>query len=523
MKKPFLILASAALLLAADYEAEGQRWWSHIQVLADDSMEGRNTGSEGHRRAAKYVSQEFERYGLKASGTSGYIQPVKFKVRQIDESASSLDLIRDGKAEPLILGEDASIGVRNDPAPANEGALIFVGYGLSIPEYKFDDLAGLDLHGKIAVYLNGGPADIPGQLRSHFASAKERWGAFKKAGAVGLVALANPKSMDIPWSRASLARFQPAMTLEDSVLDDTIGLRIAVTMNPDHADKLFAGSGHTFAELLALADAKKPVPHFALAYSLRAKTALKRSEAESQNVIGVLPGTDLKNEFVVLTAHLDHVGIGEPINGDRIYNGAMDDASGIATLIEVAAMLKESAAKTRRSIAFVAVTGEEKGLLGSKFFANHPTLRGGRIVADINMDMFLPIHPLKIIEVQGLQESSLGAQIQAVAEAAGLQVQTDQEPDRNRFIRSDQYSFIQQGVPALAFKFGYVPGSPEDALHKDWLKNRYHAPSDDLNQPVDKAAAARFNRVILSLTERVANDDESPRWNKDSFFRRFAK
>jgi len=393
-----------------------------------------------------------------------------------------------------------------------------------VPEMHYDDLAGVDLKGKIAVYLVGGPSSIPGPLKSHYQSGAERWKYLKAAGVIGIATIQNPKSMDIPWSRATLSRFQPSMSLADPGLQETEGLRFSLTINPDHADKFLAGTGHTFAEILNAADHDQPLPHFPLGANIRAHVALKRSQVESQNVVGLLPGTDakLKNEYVVLTAHLDHVGVREPINGDSIYNGAMDDASGIASILEIARMLHESGASLRRSVMFLAVTGEEKGLQGSRYFAAHPTVNGKSIVADINLDMFLPLHALHYIEVQGVDESTLGDQIRAVAKEAGIEVQADKEPQRNLFIRSDQYSFIKKGVPALAFKFGYLPGSPEEKLHKEWLKNRYHAPSDDLNQPVDKEAAAQFNRIILTLAERVANANDRPQWKPNSFFKRFA-
>jgi Zn-dependent M28 family amino/carboxypeptidase len=253
--------------------------------------------------------------------------------------------------------------------------------------------------------------------------------------------------------------------------------------------------------------------------------AFEQSKTDSRNIAGIYEGSDpkLKSEYVVMTAHLDHLGIGQPIDGDAIYNGAMDDASGVASMLDVVNMLHEQKPKLKRSVLFVTVTGEESGQLGSSYYSMHPTMNAASIVADINIDMFLPLHPLKYLEVQGVQESTLGNDIRAVAAANGIEVQTDREPERNRFIRSDQYSFIRRGVPALAFKFGYVPGSPEEKLHKDWLKNRYHAPSDDLNQPVDKAAAGMFDVVILQLIERVANETERPQWNADSFFKRFQK
>jgi Zn-dependent M28 family amino/carboxypeptidase len=249
-----------------------------------------------------------------------------------------------------------------------------------------------------------------------------------------------------------------------------------------------------------------------------------RETFENSNVADIFEGSDpkLKTEYVVMTSHLDHVGIGRAVNGDAIYNGAMDDASGVASMIEIARMLTTSRAVTKRSIIFVAVAAEEKGLLGSRYFAAHPTVPFERIVANINLDMFLPLYPLEVIEVQGLVESSLGESARAAARSHGVDVQTDREPEQNRFIRSDQYSFIRRGIPALAFKFGYEAGSPEQTIRLNWVRDRYHQPSDDVTQPVDLEAAARFNRVIMTLLQRVADDPARPTWNADSFFRRFA-
>ncbi len=527
--RPLLLLATIAILLPAadlvkaDLDKEGDRWWSHIQVLADDNMEGRNTGSPGHLRAARFLASEFERAGLKPAGVDGYLQPVKFKVAQIDEEHSSLALVRDGKVTPLKLGEDANLAVRPGLAEKIDAELVFCGYGLSIPEYKFDDLAGVDLKGKIAVYIAGGPSNIPGNLRSHYSTRTERWKALHAAGAIGLVAVANPKNVDIPWARSTLSRLNPAMNL--SGVSDTPGLQFGAVINPAHAEQFFAASGHTFPEMLALANQGQPLPHFPMHVRVRATEHMKLSDVESQNVIAMLPGSDpvLKNEYVVFGAHLDHLGVGAPINGDRVYNGAMDDGSGIASLIEIADIAKAEKLRSRRSILFVAVTGEEKGLLGSQYFTKAPTVPLKNIVADINMDMYLPLFPLKSLQVMGLDESSLGADIRAVAEKAGVAVRPDPEPQRNLFIRSDQYNFIRNGVPALTFKFGYEKGSPEEKLAKDWLRERYHAPSDDLNQPVDKPAAAKYNRIMLDLGMRVADANTRPHWNADSFFKRFEK
>jgi Zn-dependent M28 family amino/carboxypeptidase len=191
-------------------------------------------------------------------------------------------------------------------------------------------------------------------------------------------------------------------------------------------------------------------------------------------------------------------------------------------LLDVARSLKASRTRLKRSVLFVWVTGEEKGLLGSKFFATHPTVTAASMVADINTDMFLPIVPLKILTVYGLAESDLGDRVTTVANRLGLRVQPDPAPLRNVFIRSDQYSFIRQGVPSLMIDVGYVPGAPEEKIMKDWRTERYHAPSDDTNQPVDLAAAAGYEEVVRALTIEVANDPIRPAWKQDSFFRRFA-
>jgi hypothetical protein len=503
--------------------ADAKRWWSHVEALANDGMEGRNTGSPGHRRAADYVAAQFKQAGLAPAGTQGYIQPVAFKTRKIDESHSSLTLVTNGHDEALTLGEDANISLRSDAAPSLEAPLVFIGYGLRVPELKFDDLTGVNLTGTVAVYLTGSPSNIPGPLRAHYQSAGERWAGLKQAGVVGTISIANPKSMDIPWARSTLARLQPSMTLAETALDDTAGQQLSVTMNPAHADKLLAGSGHTFQELLALADAGKPLPRFPLPARIKATVQVDRAEVESQNVAGILPGSDAlrKNEYVVVSAHLDHLGVGGAVNGDTIYNGAMDNASGVAAILEIATQLHESGAKPARSILFVAVTGEEKGELGSRYFAAHPTVPAEGIVADVNIDMFLPLFPLRTLMVLGLDESDLGTDIRAVAKDLGLGVQADPEPQRNRFIRSDQYSFIRAGVPALAMKVGYDPDTKEAEIARKWIAERYHAPSDDLSQPIDLSAAGTYVEVVKKLVWRIADRRDRPKWNDDSFFKRF--
>ncbi len=515
----------AAMAAGPDWEALGKRWWAHVQFLADDKLEGRDTGSAGFEIAAAYVTGQFKQAGLRPAGLEGYAQQVEFIASQINESESSLELLRDGKAEPVKLGEDGFLTVNHDTAKETEADAVFVGYGLTVPELKYDDLAGQNLKGKIAVFVSGGPATMPGPLKAHYQSQEERRRAMFMAGAAGVATIQNPKAVEVPWSRTAGARFEPRMELSEVGARRMTGYPFSMVINAEHAEKFFGGSGHTFQEVLEALNADKALPHFPLAARIRARVSKKNWQVKSENLAGVLPGSDaaLGKEYVVVSAHLDHIGVGEPVNGDKIYNGAMDDASGIASLIEVARAMKESGAKPKRSILFLAVTGEEKGLLGSRYFAEHPTVNAKSIVADLNMDMFLPLFPLKYLEVQGLGESTLGDDIRAVCQQAGVQVQADKMPDNNRFIRSDQYSFIRRGVPALAFKFGWVPGSPEEKVFKDWYKERYHGPADDVNQPVDLAGAAQFDAILGKLLLRVADAEQRPKWKEDSFFRRFAQ
>jgi len=525
MRLPMAILAFAASTALADaappaLSPAATQWWADITALANDGMEGRLTGSPGYLRAAQYVISRFKAEGLQPAGTQGYLQPVAFEQQLIDQSASTLELVSaDGSVVPLNVGRDSRISAGGAPAPNNiDVPLVFLGYGLHLPAQGADDFAGMDLKGKIAVVLSGGPADIPGTIKSNARFARSE--LLGKLGALGIIALTTPHQMEIPWSRQLLLAGQPGMYLADRALREAPDGFLAIAIDPAKSASLFAGTGHTFEELCALADASKPVPTFALPYRLRGTFSVKRESLTSPNVIAKLPGRDkrLAGQYVVVSAHLDHLGIGAPINGDKIYNGAMDDASGVATVLDIAHRLKKGP-RPRRSILFVIVTAEEKGLLGSHFFAGHPTVPSGSIVADLNFDMPLPLWPLKKVFAPGEGESTLGADARAVAAAQGLEMAPDPLPDRNVFIRTDQFSFVREGIPALAFKFGFAKDTPEFQIEHEWRANRYHAPSDDLDQPVMKEEAIKLDAYVAALTLRVADEDARPAWLPSSAFK----
>src|SRR5436309_671447 len=516
---------SAAQQTSADSHFDGNSWWAHVKFLADDSLEGRDTGSEGLRKAQAYAVEQLQKASLEPAVSNGFSQPVQFNQYQGDEAKSSLALVTAGESKSRSFADDAYINTRATRASATLTApLVFAGYGLQVAEKNLDELAGLDLKGKIVVYLAGSPSDIPTALASHYQTAGERWKSLHAAGAIGTITIFNPASMDIPWSRISVNRNHPSMDLADAEFNETAGQQLGVAFNPDSAENLFAGSGHTFAEIAALGKDRKPLPHFPLTVSLNAKAEILTKSIESANIVAKLTGADpaLKNEFVVLSAHIDHVGIGAPINGDRIYNGAMDNGSGSALVMDIATSLKAHPEKIQRSILFLLVTAEEKGLLGSKYFAAHPTVAAKSIIADVNVDMFLPIVPLKVLKIGGLEESDFGTRAAAIAQSMGIKPIADPEPLRNLFIRSDQYNFIKKGVPSAKVDVGFELGTPEQKIFKDWLTNRYHAPSDDVNQPVDLETAAGYEEFTRRLLLEAANTSARPQWKADSFFRRYA-
>ncbi|MDB5741516.1 MAG: peptidase, partial [Alphaproteobacteria bacterium] len=493
------------------------QWWADMTALSGDDMKGRLTGSTDYLRAADYVIGRLKAEGLKPAGVKGYLQPIPFEQQVVDQAASKADLVTaDGTATPVKVGDDMLITAGGGPRPDTVDApLVFIGYGLHLPGQNYDDFAGQDLKGKIAVVLSGGPADISGAIKSN--ARFDRNEELAKAGALGVIALVTPKQVEILWERQKLLARGPGMYIDDDKLRDSKGPFFSATFDPGKAQMLFEGSGHSFAELSAMADASQKLPTFALPIRLKAGVVAARSKLTSPNIVAVLEGSDsrLKKEYVGVSAHLDHLGIGAAVKGDTIYNGAMDDASGVAAVLDIAHRLKDGP-RPKRSILFLFFTAEEKGLLGSSYYARRPTVPKAGIVADLNFDMPLPLWPLKTVYAPGQEESSLGADAQAVAVAQGLAMVPDPLPDRNVFIRTDQFSFVRQGVPALVFKFGFAKGTPEFQIEHDWRANRYHAPSDDLDQPVMKEEAVKLDAFVAALAKHVADAADRPHWLPDS-------
>ena len=522
------IVAAATLpiLLAigpAPARAQAERWWGDVKALADDSMRGRNTGSLEHKKAAEYIAAAFQAAGLERAGTAGFLQPVRFVSRTLDESKSSLALVRGGTEERLVLGEDATLTIRAQLARQVDAPVVFAGYGLDLPMYGHDDLSKLDLKGKVVAYVTGAPKGIPGPVLSHARNAA--WKTFLARGAVGMITFSSARAHDSMFVRSARGRGAPSMALAESAVDPQGGNGLSLQFNGARAEKLFEGAPERFAALAARADSGGMLPTFLLPVRIRSTAALTDVPVMSDNVVGRLRGSDprLADEYVVLTAHLDHVGVGRAENGDSIFNGAMDNASGAALLMDVARQLAPRRGELKRSILFVAVTGEEKGLLGSRYFASHPTVPSDRIIANLNTDMFLPIIPFTKLMVNGLEESDLADDVRRAGASVGVEVITDPEPEENRFVRSDQYSFILRGIPALSLKIGFGRDTPEHKAVLDFRANRYHKVGDDLKQHVDMQAAAGFQRAYIALVEQVANRATRPSYLAESYFKRFER
>ena len=528
MTRPLLLLTTALAVCAASQAGAATQaeraalWWKDIAAMADPATAGRMTGSPGYARAADVVAGRMKAIGLTPAGDNGgYKQTVRFGEQVVNQTASTAALIGpDGAAEALEPLEQIRVAAGGAPRPTQVDApLVFVGYGLHLPERGYDDFKGLDLKGKIAVVITGGPADLPGPDKAN--ARANRVKLVKSMGGVGVIALTAPSQVEIPWARSRARAGEPGMYLADPGLRETPDGMYLASLDPGRSEALFAGSGHSFAELSKLSDASAPVPVFSLPRRLKATVTARYRELSSDNLVAVLPGADpkLKGEYVGISAHLDHLGTGVGADGKPvIYPGVMDDASGVASVLDMAAALK-AGKRPARSILVLVVTAEEMGLLGSHYYANRPTIPKGALVADFNLDMPLPLWELKTVIVQGEAESTLGDVARKVAPTQGLALTPDPNPDRNSFTRTDQYSFVRAGVPALAFKVGYQKGTPEFEFERQWRATRYHAPLDDLAQPgVRPADAIRLDDYVAAIARQTANTPAKPTWLPTSAF-----
>ncbi len=489
-------------------------WWRLTTALSSDAMEGRDTGSEAYERAARFVADHLKADGLQPAGDPGpdgkptFFQRVPMHQVDLDTAHSGVELLTpEGRSEPLHLLLETTLQPRANLNPVTEGQLVFVGYGTP----------SIDLHGKIAVYFNNIPAGLSAKERASFIGARVI--TLAQAGVAGLVAIDNPAAIEPAHWPAAYAR--TVSIVSDTLAPPRPGTNlVGIRISAEAASKLFAGSTADPAKILTDAEKGLPLPTLPLARSMRITIQTTQKDISSPNILAILPGSaatgsgaTVAPEYVALSAHLDGYGFGTPVRGDSLYNGALDDAAYVATLLQLAHQLSTtSTPKPARSLLFAIFTGEEKGLLGSIYFTQHPTVPAAQIVADLNLDQLRPIFPLRILTMEGIADSTLGDLARTVAARYHIELRPDRETERNLFRRADNYSFVRIGVPIASFIFGYDPGTAEERTYRDWYARRYHKPQDDLSTPIDWQAAVTFNNFYRDLALAVANAPARPQW-----------
>ena len=536
----FLVVLSALLAVtgvvflvrlpatAAGPDLPGRRIRAHVAFLADDLLEGREAGTRGYDIAAHYAASQLALAGLAPAADDGsYFQQVPLQRSTI--ATSSLAVGPAAAPSPLTIPAEALV-VPNSRRPhvAVTAPVVYAGYGVTAPDLHHDDYAGLDARDKFVLVLYNAPASFPSEIRAVYGSAQQKLRIAADHGAAGvLIAFAPDDQKRLPWSRLQALVSQPAIT--------TVGPDGVPVMSEPRIPAMAYVSEVGLRRLLAGGSLSPEAAYEAAAQGRIASTPLVTTAAlsvdttyeaaVSDNVTGVLAGSDpaLNGTSVVLTAHLDHLGVRPEQPGDHVYNGAYDNATGSAILLEVARAFGSAAGRPRRSVLVVLLTAEEKGLLGSDYFARFPVRRAGRIVANVNLDMPVFEAPSKDIVAFGSENSTLEDIVSRAVAAEGYALSPDPMPEENVFARSDQYSFVKRGIPAVYLEPGFTASAPgvsgRDVFEK-FLGTNYHQPSDDLSLPFDEAAAGRFAELNYRVARAIADDPVAPAWKAGNFFGR---
>ena len=499
-----------------------------VRALADDRMQGRETGTAGHDLAAEYVAGRFAEAGLAPGGADGgWFQRVPLLRATLVPEGARLG-VRLGDEATTLAFQDQFLPMANfnQPEATVEAPAVFVGQAVHAPGLDHDDFAGLDLRGKIAVMLGGAPERFDDTRRAFHASLSEKLRGVAERGAVGVVIVGTAADeVRMPWARSAEGWNRPTMCLRDAEgrgIDTWPQLQVVARVSAAAADTLFAGGERSAAQLADQARTGT-LRGFDMPVQLSLAVRTRVEALDSRNVVGLLPGSDpaLAGEYVVHSAHLDHVGIGAEVDGDSIYNGALDNALGVAIMTEAARELAGDAEAPRRPQLFVAVTAEEQGLLGSRWFARHPTIPGGELVANINIDMPVLTAPSRDVVPIGVEHSSLKAVVDAAAREIGVKVSPDPFPEEAVFVRSDQFSFVREGIPAVYLDGGIEAADParDPKVSATWfMRNCYHRPCDQADLPINYDDAARLARLSAGIARGIAASDARPEWNEGDFF-----
>ena len=514
--------AQANALLNQALPADQAAMKAHVLFLASDEMKGREAGSPEFDIAAQYVAAQFYAAGLRPAGDAGgYLQAVPLVVYKAADKGAMTCTAAGGAAQPLVFGEDYVPSANPARAETQVSApVVFAGRGIVAPQYGVDDYAGVDVRGKIVALLAGSPTTFAGEERSYFASAATKAQIAAAHGAVGIVMIEAPRpaARQRPFSASGYD--SPRTTWATPAGTGTSaapGTPVLGTLSRAGAAKLF---GAAWAKIVAQARGDNPAyTPMPLAGTLAATTHTVFTPGASSNVIGVVPGVDpvLSKEVVILSAHLDHIGVNAGGEGDRINNGALDNAIGIASLIEEAKRFIASGRPPRRTVLFLAVTGEEKGLIGSSYFVDHPTVPLADIVADVNLDMPVLLYRFEDMIAFGADRSTLGPIVRRAVNGVGVGLSPDPMPEQGFFTRSDHFNFVRKGIPSV-FLWPGIKGAGK-APFEDFLAHRYHRPGDDLTQPILWDQGVRFVATNYAIAREIADGDARPLWNKGDYFR----
>lgn len=508
---------------------QGSAIKQHMTVLADDALEGRGLGSPGYEQALQYVEKMVTGFGLAPAGENGgFRQRVPLRNSAVVERGSSLKVRSATGTKTLVYGKDYMLGADPLRAQVNieEAPVAFVGYGVSAPALGYDDYGtGVDVKGKVVAFLSGAPAMLPSNERAYYSSGAAKEAEAVKRGAIGTISFTSPDDPRFRWDVSVATGKQGGYAWVDAQGNPNRGdpaLRGSASLNHSGVAALFAGAPTPAADVFAAA-AKSTPQAFDLATRVSLATQSAHKDVESANLIARLEGSDpvLKSEHVVYIAHVDHFGRGVAVNGDEIYNGAHDNASGVAIVLDVARAYAALPTPPSRSVLFLFVTAEERGLLGSDYFARHPTVAKDGIVADLTLDMPFLFHPLLDIVPYGAQHSTLLAPVTRAAEHLGIAIGTDPIPEQVLFIRSDHFSFVRQGVPSLFIKSGFQTGDATrdgSAINAAYRRDVYHKPNDDMSQPFDFDAGAKHAQLNFLTGWLVAQETARPAWNPGDFF-----
>ncbi|HET9976140.1 MAG TPA: M28 family metallopeptidase [Burkholderiaceae bacterium] len=500
-----------------------------VEFLADDRLEGRETGTRGHELAARYVASQFARIGLRPGGDGGtFLQRVPLRSTQLVPDTSEFETTRHGVAERFKPGEDFFVppGRHADSSDASADA-VYAGHGIVAPHLGVDDYARLDVKGRFVVVLAGSPPFLSGDEAAHFASPRLKQEVAAAHGAIGLITLQTPANeLQFPFEQAlRTLQFRTFVWLDAAGQPHGGGTAVAhlATLSVAGAEKLLARTGVSLADLVARASRKLPPPAVEMAARIRIARKSRLHEVSSANVVGVVEGADpsVRHEQVVVTAHLDHLGMAAGRSGDTIYNGALDNATGVAVITEAARLIAALPSRPRRSIVFVAPTAEEAGLLGSEVFVHRAQAAGVALVANLNIDMPILTYNFRDICAFGAEHSSLGELVARVAASHGVSLSPDPKPERRRFTRSDQYAFVRAGIPAAFLNTGLHSTTEDGAGQKareEVEQKHYHRVSDDTSLPIHYDAAARFASLGAAILVELANAPARPQWKAGNFF-----